>query len=205
MTTPPLTPDEQDRELFNSIMRHVAVLNSPTSITHNAIKQLITTARRADREEIASLKKQITYDTECIERITNHGLELEQEVERLKADLNGHPEPVMPGAWICDKCGFVLQNSNIYVKSGTIGADTKDECEGCPNDGTALRGLTWREANESMYERCVDSLKKLIIATAALELCESVIRDCLPKGANGCACNICKALAAIEDFKKLSP
>jgi hypothetical protein len=53
---------------------------------------------------------------------------------------------IMPGAWVCDKCGFVLQNSTLHVADGSVSANTADECKGCPNDGGPMRALTWREA-----------------------------------------------------------
>jgi hypothetical protein len=69
-------------------------------------------------------------------------------------------EPQMPGAWICDKCKFTLQKNFLHVRDGSISANIADHCEGCPNDGNAMRPLTWREVNEDLYKRCVELLEE---------------------------------------------
>ena len=85
----------------------------------------------------------------------------------------------MPGAWICDKCGLVLQKNNLYVKSGTIGADTKDEVEGCPNDGTAMRGLTWREVNNDYDKMLIEARTKFTAASEVIAKCEAALQAAL--------------------------
>src|SRR5688572_10808503 len=63
-------------------------------------------------------------------------------------------DAVMPGAWICEKCGFVLQKNVLHVADGSVTANVADECDGCPNDGSPMRALTWRKANDDIYKRC---------------------------------------------------
>lgn len=67
----------------------------------------------------------------------------------------------MPGAWICGKCGFVLQKNVLHTQDGSITANVADHCEGCPNDGSAMRPFTWREANEGLFKRAADLMEQL--------------------------------------------
>jgi len=52
----------------------------------------------------------------------------------------------VPGEWTCDACGFVVVKSVIIASTGDIMADASAHVEACPNDGTAMRQVTWREA-----------------------------------------------------------
>lgn len=58
----------------------------------------------------------------------------------------------MPGAWICDRCNFVLQKSILFAGDGSVAADTSPLNEVCPNDGQLMRPLTWREVNKQYSE-----------------------------------------------------
>jgi hypothetical protein len=80
---------------------------------------------------------------------------------------------VMPGAWKCDKCGFIQQNNTLHVKDGTMSANVADECRPCPNDSGPLRALTWREANKTIYERCVAEIEANNRLRAALAICHA--------------------------------
>lgn len=70
-------------------------------------------------------------------------------------------EPTMPGAWICDKCGFILQQNYLHSADGQISANESDHVEGCPNDGTAMRGLTWREVNTHLFDRLALEVQRM--------------------------------------------
>lgn len=59
----------------------------------------------------------------------------------------------MPGAWICDKCGFVLQKNILHAADGAISADTCPINNVCPNDTTLMRPMTWREVNEGLFKQ----------------------------------------------------
>lgn len=67
----------------------------------------------------------------------------------------------MPGAWICDKCGFTLQKNVLHTGDASISADTSPLNESCPNDGKLMRPLTWRETNEEFYKRHIEDAQKL--------------------------------------------
>lgn len=58
-------------------------------------------------------------------------------------------ELAVPGEWICDKCGFVLSTRTLNAHSGAVGVRAIVETEPCPNDGTPLRSMTWKELAEA--------------------------------------------------------
>lgn len=97
------------------------------------------------------------------------------EIEQLKAERDEAraASATMPGAWICDKCGFIVQKNTLHVADGTVSANVADECEGCPNDGSPLRSLTWREANRGFYE---DNLR-LRLKLDRLKIKSDAMRD----------------------------
>lgn len=59
---------------------------------------------------------------------------------------------IMPGAWECPKCNFVLQKNTLHTGDGSVSADTSPLNEVCPNDGQLMKPLEWRTANEKFYE-----------------------------------------------------
>jgi len=67
----------------------------------------------------------------------------------------------MPGAWICPKCGFVLQKNILHTGDGSISADTSPLNNKCPNDGVLMRPFTWREANEELFNELVKERSRL--------------------------------------------
>lgn len=67
----------------------------------------------------------------------------------------------MPGAWICDKCQFILQKSIMSAKTGNVYANNEPFNEKCPNDGTLMRPYTWREANERLYQALILEQKRM--------------------------------------------
>ena len=40
---------------------------------------------------------------------------------------------VVPGRWICRKCGFLVTKVGISMTTGNIGADARLQRENCPN------------------------------------------------------------------------
>lgn len=95
-------------------------------------------------------------------------------------------ESQMPGAWICDTCGFTLQKNILHTQDGSISANVSDHCEGCPNDGNAMRPLTWRKANEDLYKRAVELMEengalkaKLSMRTEELMKCRNMVSQFL--------------------------
>ena len=85
--------------------------------------------------------------------------------------MSGKNDAEMPGAWTCDKCGFGLQKSVLCADSGQVAANTSPLNEVCPNDGTLMRPLTWREANDfyaKEFEKFLADYK--ILRSALLEV-----------------------------------
>lgn len=76
----------------------------------------------------------------------------------------------IPGCFRCPKCGFVLTKACINATTGEIGTrETERESETCPNDGTFMVHVTYREQLEvydarlkEEFER-VDRLKQALI------------------------------------------
>lgn len=69
----------------------------------------------------------------------------------------------MPGAWICDKCGFILQKNILFASNGNVSADTSPLNVICENDGQLLRPLTWREVNNDLFKMLDESRKELAL------------------------------------------
>lgn len=67
----------------------------------------------------------------------------------------------MPGAWVCSTCGFTLQKSVLHVKDGSVRADNSPLNNVCPNDGKLMRPMTWREANEGIFNAYIKAMKQL--------------------------------------------
>lgn len=74
--------------------------------------------------------------------------------------MSEHRDAEMPGAWTCGKCQFRLQENILFAGNGAISADTSLDTspvnERCPNDGSLMRPLTWREVNEELYEKGIE-------------------------------------------------
>ncbi len=72
------------------------------------------------------------------------------------------------GCWYCEKCGFTLQKSVLYVQSGNIGADNSPFNEVCPNDGQLMKPLTLRKAYDDLVAACETQIKRAVEAEDAL-------------------------------------
>lgn len=58
------------------------------------------------------------------------------------------PEDGPQGVYLCDKCGFELTRMLMRASDGAVAVDNKPYDEPCPNDGTRMRPLTWKEDAE---------------------------------------------------------
>lgn len=70
-----------------------------------------------------------------------------------------------PGEWRCPKCNFALSKLTIFTRSGDVGVSERDaiDAEPCPNDGTAMVRVRWRERaadNYNAYVQLVDDICK---------------------------------------------
>lgn len=101
---------------------------------------------------------------------------IKQQVADLTRKLAEANEAVyVPGSWKCPQCPFGQVNSYLHLQSGTIGPNT-DAVPLCPNDGSLMKRVTWKEyfadTNKRLGEELdlVDSLKaKLAESERALE------------------------------------
>ena len=67
----------------------------------------------------------------------------------------------IPGCFRCPKCGFVLSKTCINPNMEIIGTREQDrESEPCPNDGTMLVHVTYREQLEVYAERLKEELDR---------------------------------------------
>lgn len=57
----------------------------------------------------------------------------------------------VPGEYRCPTCLFRLTSHKLYTATGTTGPND-DAPEPCPNDGTALEQLTWKESADEAHE-----------------------------------------------------
>lgn len=66
-----------------------------------------------------------------------------------------NPDIHMPGVWRCAKCKFQLHSMTMNMAAGTIGA--RDEPgEKCPNDGSPLWRITWKDAYNEFYDEAAE-------------------------------------------------
>jgi hypothetical protein len=92
------------------------------------------------------------------------------------------PDDVMdvyvPGRWRCPKCDFQLSSATLFMGSGEIGytgdqvMDMIGEC--CPNDGTPMGRVTWREEADANRKWGTDLMEEIIGLTGASSLLAAI-------------------------------
>lgn len=66
----------------------------------------------------------------------------------------------IPGSFRCPKCGFVLTKTVINVTTGETGTREQErQGEPCPNDGTDMVHVTYKEQCEYLSERLIEELE----------------------------------------------
>lgn len=86
---------------------------------------------------------------ECEDKIAALGAEC----ERLQALVH------VPGQWHCVKCNFTFQQRTLYARTGEVGV--KDiPGEKCPNCGTALWRVSWKQEAEELEKRCIEQINE---------------------------------------------
>jgi len=70
----------------------------------------------------------------------------------------------MPASFVCDECNFHLEKAILFAASGEVAIpeDGFPDTENCPNDGSELRRMTWKEAYEHSIEHSHDMMIALI-------------------------------------------
>ncbi len=66
----------------------------------------------------------------------------------------GVEDAYIPGYLMCTKCAFGGLFSILYTQSGNVGPQDVTEREVCPNDGSDLRRVTWRERANDYAKMC---------------------------------------------------
>jgi hypothetical protein len=85
----------------------------------------------------------------------------------------------MPGCFKCPKCGFVLSKATIDVAAGRVGTTEQNrQSEPCPNDGTFMVHVTWKEQVEVYAERLKETFNERDALRAELDAAKEVIRRC---------------------------
>lgn len=105
---------------------------------------------------------------------------------------------IMPGAWQCSKCRFVLQKNVLHTGDGKISADTSPLNEVCPNDGQLMRPLTWRDANEEFYKANLKLSQERDQSRAE----GAVMRACLKKFAAKVECGKARSTETYNEAKR---
>jgi hypothetical protein len=92
----------------------------------------------------------------------------------------------MPGQFRCPICKFQLSKQTMFVQSGSIGVSETDlESEECPNDGTPMIHVTYREQISAYDDRLkeefdrVDRIKAaaeaLLLAMETCHICKGIL------------------------------
>lgn len=111
----------------------------------------------------------VVLDDDALRRCMNK--KHDSETDALKAE-----QFTDDGQWICETCGFRLTRAILRAFDGAVGMDRKEVEDICPNDGTSLRRLTWREDAENanrvgleMFKRNSELEAQLAALTASKE------------------------------------
>lgn len=93
---------------------------------------------------------------------------LEAEVERLTKERDeARKGNYIPGEFGCPKCGFCLSQFSLRASDGAV-SDRDQPGEKCPNDGSPLWRVTWKERSGEHYERAMEEMRARKAAEAAL-------------------------------------
>jgi hypothetical protein len=94
----------------------------------------------------------------------------------------------MPGCFRCPKCGFALTKTTINVATGQTGTTEHNrQSEECPNDGTFMVHVTYREQLEIYAARLKEEFGRIEELTQQKYALEEAIRRCRHgmEGVNG--------------------
>jgi hypothetical protein len=66
----------------------------------------------------------------------------------------------VPGDWFCPTCGYRQHQRILYAQSGDVGIN-RAEPDPCPNDGTPMQRLTWKQDAEDANRAALDLIKQV--------------------------------------------
>lgn len=65
----------------------------------------------------------------------------------------------VPGDWICPLCHFRCHQRTLYAQTGDVGVNYSQP-DDCPNDGTPMERLTWKQDAEAANQIALDMVKE---------------------------------------------
>lgn len=104
----------------------------------------------AARKEIGELHGRLRRQAETIQGKRQAWWDEKEAREAAEPEIARlHEAARVPGAWVCNTCGFRLQKMKIRAADMAVGVDNAVVEDICPNDGTSMRALTWKEDAEA--------------------------------------------------------
>lgn len=97
--------------------------------------------------------------------------ELELENERLNTQLQ--IDQWIKGQWKCLKCSFVLSKNILSMRDGNIYANAEPFNQICPNDGTAMKPLTYKDSYLDICKCCEQQVERAVKAEQELATLQS--------------------------------
>lgn len=85
-------------------------------------------------------------------------------VQKASGDIDGPP-----GRWICRTCGFQITRAILRAHDGAVGVDRSVVEDICPNDGSSMRRVTWKEDAEDANRVGLEQMQRADRAESALE------------------------------------
>lgn len=96
-------------------------------------------------------------------------MKTDEEYAALEAKLNEAVTALqidqwIKGQWKCHQCNFVLSKNVLSVRDGNIYANAEPFNEVCPNDGQAMKPLTYKESYEDICKCCEQQVERAVKA-----------------------------------------
>lgn len=67
----------------------------------------------------------------------------------------------IPGEWQCPVCCFMAHRRILYAQDGSVAVNRNETPETCPNDGTPLEKVTYKQEYESARKVISDLFKQI--------------------------------------------
>lgn len=92
--------------------------------------------------------------------------------------VDDHLDVYVPGEWKCPMCSFSLSKMTLSVAAADIVVSASDiyQSEPCPNDGTPMAKVTWRDRANDNFAAFAKLVDDLCAATGATSLPQALER-----------------------------
>lgn len=80
----------------------------------------------------------------------------------------------VPGDYVCPLCSYRYHARTINANDGSVGVKAEFVQTQCPNDGSEMQPLTWKQEAEEANAAALDLLKQLERCKQRLEQFEPV-------------------------------